>query len=67
MVKIVLTDAGKEWMKENYPQGIVFEYNLSDEFEIRSLGSDDVEATCPMGIPYRFPHTVDGKKIWKKW
>jgi len=67
MVKIILTDPGKEWMKENYPQGIIYDYKLGDEFEIRSIGAEDVEAICPMGIPYRIPHKVDEERLWMKW
>lgn len=66
MVKIALTEAGKKWMAENYPQGLVWEYNLDDEFELVGVLSEVVEVTCPMGVPYRIPHEVGIEKAWRK-
>ncbi|GAH45507.1 unnamed protein product [marine sediment metagenome] len=66
MVKIALTEAGKKWMAEHYPQGMVYEYNLDDEFELIGMLAETVEVTCPMGIPYRIPHKVDDEKTWRK-
>jgi len=65
-MKIALTEAGKKWMSENYPQGLVYEYNLDDEFEVVGMLAKFVEATCPMGIPYRILHEVGGENIWRK-
>ena len=62
-MKIVLTEAGKKWMKEHYPPGIIFEYELDGEFEIRSMGADDIEVVCPMGIPYRI---ANGLSLYEK-
>lgn len=66
MVKIALTEAGKKWMEENYPQGLVWEYNLDDEFELVGVMSEIVEVTCPMGVPYRIPHKVGIEEAWRK-
>lgn len=66
MVKIALTEAGKKWMAENYPQGLVWEYNLDDEFELVGVLSEVVEVTCPMGVPYRIPHEIGIEKAWRK-
>lgn len=66
MVKIALMEAGKKWMVEHYPQGIVWEYNPDGEFTLKGVAAKFVEFTCPMGIPYRIPHEVDGEKTWRK-
>ena len=66
MVDIKLTEAGKKFMADNYPQGIVYEYDPEGTFTLRSVGAEDVELLCSMGIPYRLPHEVDGKKTWGK-
>ena len=66
MVDIKLTEAGKKFMADNYPQGIVWEYDPEGTFTLRSVGATDVEFVCPMGIPYRLPHEADGKKTWRK-
>ena len=59
--KVLLTDVGKKWFTENYPQGIVYEYDPDKPFDIKSMGAHFVEVICPMGIPYRFPIYVDGE------
>lgn len=66
MTDIVLTDAGKKFMADNYPPSIVWEYNPEDTFTLHSVGAADVELLCPMGIPYRLPHKMDGEHTWKK-
>ncbi len=59
--KVLLTEVGKKWFTEAYPQGIVYEYDEDKPFDLKSMGADFVEVTCPMGIPYRFPVYVDGE------
>jgi len=60
-----LTDVGKKWIEENYPPGIVYEYDVDKPFGLRSLGVDTVELTFT-GAPYVLPHTVEGKRTFKK-
>ena len=59
--KVLLTDVGKKWFTEHYPQGIVYEYDENKPFELKSMGADFAEVLCPMGIPYRLPAYVDGE------
>ncbi len=59
--KIVLTEVGKKWFTETYPQGVVYEYDPDGTFDLKSMGADFVEVICPMGIPYRFPVYVEGE------
>ncbi len=59
--KIVLTEVGKKWFTEHYPQGIVYEYDPDGTFDLKSMGADFVEVICPMGIPYRLPVYVEGE------
>lgn len=66
LVKIKLTDVGKEFMKEHYPEGIVYEYNPEGTFELKGVAAEFVEFICPMGIPYRMPHKVGEEKTWTK-
>jgi len=61
-----LTEAGKKFMTDHYPQGIVYEYDPEGTFTLRSVGARDVELLCPMGIPYRLPHKVEGEQTWGK-
>ncbi len=65
-VAIKLTEAGKKFMTDNYPQGIIYEYEPGGLFTLRSVGAEDVELLCPMGIPYRLPHKVEGEQTWRK-
>jgi len=58
---ILLTDVGKKWFLGNYPKGIIYEYDEYKPFSLMSMGVDFVEATCPLGIPYRFPIYVEGE------
>jgi len=58
--KVLLTDVGQKWFTEHYPKGIVYEYDEEKPFDIRSMGADFVEVTCPLGIPYRFPIQIEG-------
>ncbi len=63
--KIVLTEVGKKWFTEAYPQGIVYEYDPDGTFDIKSMGADFVEVLCPMGIPYRLPTKIDEVMTWQ--
>ena len=38
-----------------YPPGIIYEYVVSEPFNLKSMGTDFVEVTDTMGIPYRMP------------
>jgi len=60
MMEVELTDAGKTWVQEHYPQGIVWEYDVDKPFKLLSLASEFIELTY-LGIPYRIPHMADGK------
>lgn len=66
MVDIKLTETGKKFMADHYPQGIVYEYDPEGTFTLRSVGAEEVELLCPMGIPYRLPHKVEEKQTWRK-
>jgi len=61
--KILLTEVGKEWFTENYPQGIVYEYDENGEFTLKSMMVVErqpiAEIICPLGIPYRIPASID--------
>lgn len=63
--KVVLTEVGKAFFRENYPPGIVWEYDEDGEFTIKSMlviGENPmVELLCAMGIPYRLPSYIDGE------
>jgi len=59
--KVLLTEVGKKWFLKAYPQGIVYEYDKNKPFDLRSMGTNFVEITCPMGIPYRLPTFIDGE------
>ena len=37
MVEVELTEAGKRWILEHYPQGIVWEYDVDKLFKLLSL------------------------------
>jgi len=63
--KIVLTEVGKKWFTEHYPQGVVYEYDPDGTFDLKSMGADFVEVTCPMGIPYRLPTYIKGEMTWE--
>lgn len=65
MTNIVLTDTGKEFMAEHYPQSTTFEYDPDGEFQLHAVAAEFVEFTC-IGVPYRMPHKVDGEQTWNK-
>ncbi len=53
--KIVLTKACQEWFVKKYPQGMIYEYVVTEPFDLKAMGMDFVEITDTMGIPYRMP------------
>ncbi len=53
--KIGLSEACQEWFLKAYPQGIIYEYVVTEPFDLKAMGTDFVEITCPLGIPYRIP------------
>ena len=63
--KILLTEVGQEWFLRAYPPGIVYEYSVNESFDLKSMGADFVEVTCPMGIPYRLPSYIDQEITFK--
>ena len=67
--KIILTEVGKKWFAENYPQGFVYEYDMDGEFTLKSMyvieGQAVPEVVCPLGIPYRFPANIDGQTTFR--
>ena len=58
--EVELTEAGKTWIQENYPPGIVWELNLDKLFKLHRVAAEFVELKY-MGVSYRIPHTADGK------
>lgn len=66
MVDIKLTEAGKKWMAENIPPGIVYEYDPEGVFGLHAVAAEFVELTDLTGFPFRLPHEVDGKSTWRK-
>ncbi|MBC8458003.1 MAG: hypothetical protein H8D67_08420 [Deltaproteobacteria bacterium] len=64
-MEVELTEAGKTWLQEHPPQGIVWEYDPDKTFKLHIVATDFVEPTY-LGIPYRIPNTADGKPTIKK-
>ena len=65
MVEVKLTEVGKTWVQEHYPQGIVWEYDVDKPFKLHSVATEFVELTY-LGIPYRIPHMTDCKPTIRK-
>jgi len=63
--KVILTEVGKEWFKEHYPQGLVYEYDENGEFTLDSMmvvaKKVIPQIICPLGIPYSIPTDIDGQ------
>ena len=67
-MKVRLTDEGKKYIMEHYPQGIVWEYDPAGEFELHSIISGRevfVELTY-IGVPYRIPSEIKGQLTFEK-
>jgi len=64
-MEVYLTDAGKTWIQEHHPQGIVWEYDVDKPFKLLSWASEFIEVTY-LGIPYRIPPKVDGETTIRK-
>jgi len=64
-MEVYLTEAGKIWIKDHYPQGIVWEYNPDKPFKLHSVAAEFIELTY-LGIPYRIACKVDGKPTIKR-
>lgn len=60
MIEVELTDAGKKWIQEHYPQGIIREYDPDKPFKLHSVAAEFVELTY-LGVSYRIPHMADDK------
>jgi len=65
LVNVKLTEDGKNWIQDNYPQGIVWELNLDKPFTLHSVSDEFVELSN-LGVSYRIPHEVNGKPTVKK-
>jgi len=67
--RIILTEVGKEWFKEHYPKGIVYEYDENGEFTLDSMIVVEKKAIaqiiCPLGIPYRIPADIDAQTTFR--
>lgn len=67
--RILLTEEGKKWFTEHYPQGIVYEYDENGTFRLDAMMVVDrqviAQIICPMGIPYRIPANIDGMTTFK--
>ena len=59
--KIGLSEACQEWFVKAYPQGIIYEYVVTEPFDLKSMGKDFVDILCPLCIPYRIPLNFDGE------
>ena len=59
--KIVLSKACQEWFVKRYPPEMIYEYELTGVFNLKSMGKDFVEITDQKGTPYRIPLTFDGE------
>jgi len=59
-MEVELTDVGKRWLQDHYPQGIVGEYDFDKPLNLLSWASEFIEITC-LDIPYRIPSRIDGK------
>ena len=57
--------ARQEWFWKAYPQGIVYEQDEDEPFDLKAMGADFVEVTYIMGIPYRLPKYIDGEITYK--
>jgi len=64
-IDIDLTDVGRKFFEDNYPQGILWEYEPHGIFTLRAIAAEFIELTY-IGVPYRMPHKVDGEQTWKK-
>ncbi len=53
--KIGLSKACQEWFVKKYPPGKIYEYVITEPFDLKSMGTDFVEITFPLGISYRIP------------
>lgn len=60
MIEVELTDAGKTWIQEHHPQGIIREYDPDKPFKLHSVAAEFVELTY-LGVSYRIPHMTDDK------
>ena len=58
-------DVGKAWLQEYYPQSIVCENDPDNLFNLHRVAAEFAELTY-LGIPYRIPHTADGKPTVRK-
>lgn len=65
MMEVYLTDAGKTWIQEHHPQGIVWEYDLDKPFKLHGITAEYIELTY-LGVPYRILPEVDGNPTIKK-
>jgi len=67
--KILLTEVGKQWFLEAYPQGIIYEYDEDGIFRLDAMmvtGNQVIaQIICPMGIPYTIPSELDGQTTFK--
>ena len=50
-----------------YPQGIIYEYVVTEPFDLKAMGTDFVEILCPLSIPYRIPLYFDGEVSFKMY
>ena len=62
---VFLTDVGKRWLQEHYPQGIVWEYDVDKPFRLHRW-TDEFILFTHLGIPCRIPTEVDSQPTIKK-
>ena len=62
---VYLTDVGKRWLQDHYPQGIVWEYDIDKPLKLHSWTDEFVLFTL-LGILCRIPPEVDGQPTIKK-
>jgi len=51
-MEVELTEARKTWIQDNYPQGIVWEYDVDKPFKLQGWAAEFIELTY-LGIASR--------------
>jgi len=67
--KILLTEVGKKWFTWAYPKDIMnvtaYEYDEDKPFDLRSMGTNFVEITPPLGGIFMLPIHIKGEITFK--
>jgi len=65
VVEVELTDVGKRWVQDHYPQGIVWEHDPDKPLKLHAITAEYIEFTH-QDVPYRIPPEEEGKPTIKK-